>query len=228
MELSMNERKEVKDFIKEMSSLADIITMIRTENELLKKQLAKETAAKEAAVKREQQGIVKRQESEKQRQVLKYRVKELEKEKEELEEGKKELEEEKEELEEEKEEHILLIKDMKINLKTTDEKLKRRQAEVIVCVDKLHESVKLVAETDHELEYVKSKNTFLNSEAEHHMKYRNNYDQRKNFYGFIMEDLAKLEDLTTQFSIFRRRSTKRRYLNRIRDNLQKSMGNYIQ
>ena len=122
----------------------------------------------------------------------------------------------------------LAIQDMTINLKTTNEGLKSCQEEIMMCVDKLHDSVKLVAETDHELGYVKSKNAFLNIEAEHHMKYRNNYYERNNFYGLIMDDLAQLEDLTTQVSFFRRRSTKRRYLNRIRKNLQKSMGSYIQ
>ena len=124
------------------------------------------------------------------------------------------FEEENEELEEKKEEHISVIKYIKINLKTTYETLETCQDE-LMCVDKLRQSVKLVTETDHEMECVKSKNTFLSIEAEHHMKYRNNYYQRNNFYRLTMEDLAQLEDLSTKFSFFLRRSTKRRCLNRM-------------
>ena len=221
MDLTIVERNEVSAFINEMSDVADIITKLRTENEQLKKQLAKETAAKKAAIHREQKEIVRRKESEKQLEAMKDRVEELEDEKEELEEDKKELEEE-------NEEHMLVIKDVKINLKDTNEKLKRCQEEVFIWADKLHESVKLVAETDHQREIVERHNKSLSTEAEHQMKYRKNYNDRNNLSGLIMEDLAQLEELITQFSFFRRRSDKRLCLNRIREKLQKSMSSYIQ
>ena len=214
MGLTIDERNEVNAFINEMSDVADIITKLRTENEQLKKQLARAAAAKKAAIHRGQQEILRRKESEKQLETMTYRV--------------EELEDEKEELEEENEEHMLVIKGVKINLKETYEQLKRCQEEVLICVDKLHESVKLVAETDHQLEFVERHNKSLSTGAEHQMKYRKNYYDRNNFNGLIMEDLAQLEELITQFSFFRRKSDKRRCLNRIREKLQKSMSSYIQ
>ena len=230
MELSTNERKEVEIFVKEMSGLANIISKMRAENECLKIQLAKETADKEKALNEKHEEITKRK-------LMEQRVQELEEEKQQETADKKKAVNEKhqemtkqmviekrvQELEEENHQQALRVKEMEMNAETTKERIKD---ETVLDAD--NTNVKQLADAEDEVEHLKYENLTVNINNEYLTKYKENYYKRKQYHGYIMEELENLEGLTTRFSFFRKRETKRRSFRRIRYIVHKATNSSIE
>ena len=230
MELSINERKEVEIFVKEMSELANIISKIRSENECLKIQLAKETADKEKALNEKHEEITKRK-------LTEQRVQELEDEKHQETADKKKAINEKHqemtkqkviekrvrELEDENHQQTLRVEEMEMNAETTK---KRSEDETVLDADKTY--VKQLADAEDKVEHLKYENLIVNIHNEYLTKYKENYYKRKQYHGCITEELENLEGLTTRFSFFRKQETKRRSFRRIRYILHKATNSSIQ
>ena len=209
----------MKNLSEEMTDLSEIILQLQSENNLLKLQVAQEKSEKEMEIlkrqKTEEELMAKTQEVEELKATTKHQAAE--------------------------------IKKFKVEIKVLNAKVQTLEEESILYQDKLYEAVKLeneskqkleevsrknmflnidtvnmIAEQQHLITYLSENNKFLNHEAEDLVKYKNNYYVRKEDTEYIMKYLEQLEIITTQFSFLRRRTSKKKLINRVRNMIQRS------
>ena len=209
----------MKNLSEEMTDLSEIILQLQSENNLLKLQVAQEKSEKEMEIlkrqKTEEELMAKTQEAEELKAATKHQAAE--------------------------------IKKFKVEIKVLNAKVQTLEEESILYQDKLYEAVKLeneskqkleevsrknmflnidtvnmIAEQQHLITYLSENNKFLNHEAEDLVKYKNNYYVRKEDTEYIMKYLEQLEIITTQFSFLRRRTPKKKLINRVRNMIQRS------
>ena len=118
-----------------------------------------------------------------------------------------------------KQNELLLMQKQKCNdqLKDSQEKVKRSEEENIVYLDMIHDAVKTIAEKDKDIEYRSNETAFLRKQTGLLLMYKHKCNERSDDCTRIIEDLNKLEQLTTQFSFRRRRAAKRLLINQIKD-----------
>ena len=88
---------------------------------------------------------------------------------------------------------------MEMNAEATNEK---SEDETVLDADKTY--VKQLADTEDEVEHLKYENLIVNIHNEYLTKYKQNYYKRKQYHGYIMEELENLERLITLLSFFRK------------------------
>ena len=217
MELAPVENDLVETTLKEVAGVAAFIAKMMSENENLKRKVAEVTSDNEnLKTKLEDQTT--------DNEVLKKQV--------------VDLTGENQKLIEEREEEIIKGKDTELELKLAEtkdkelgEKLRECRANELKNLDTISELLEtnvglenkgreIAIKAKQKTKRVAKENVLLTIENE----LFNNFEKKRNNDGkYILEDLARLKKMTTQFSFCRKRTSKRELFNRIADGVKESI-----